>query len=90
MATLFCAPLVAQRPAHSIEPQSPPGVGGARTTPQPRLVEVPGYGTVYVVPEPPADTRSPRQKCIDDAVEREGGAPTPLAMKAIDLKCSQR
>ena len=37
-----------------------------------------------------ADRRTPRQRCIDEEVEREGGNPSDLAMRAIDLKCSQR
>ncbi len=37
-----------------------------------------------------ADRRNPRQRCIDEEVEREGGNPSDLAMRAIDLKCSQR
>ena len=36
------------------------------------------------------DRRTPRQRCIDEEVEREGGIPSDLAMRAIDLKCSQR
>lgn len=56
----------------------------------PQLVHVPGLGQVYIVPVPPPDTRSPRQRCLDEEAEREGGAPSPLASAAIDLKCSQR
>lgn len=56
----------------------------------PRTVDVPGYGTVVVVPQPPKDKRSQRQRCIDEEVAREGGLPSQLAMGAIDLKCSQR
>lgn len=37
-----------------------------------------------------ADRRTPRQRCIDEEVEREGGRPSDLAMRVIDLKCSQR
>ncbi len=37
-----------------------------------------------------ANRRTPRQRCIDEEVEREGGHPSALAMRAIDLKCSQR
>jgi len=53
-------------------------------------VTVPGYGEVYVVPVRPKETRSPRQRCVDEEVAREGGKPSHLAMGAIDLKCSQR
>ena len=35
-----------------------------------------------------ADRRTPRQRCIDEEVEREGGNPSDLAMRVIDLKCS--
>ncbi|PZR86804.1 MAG: hypothetical protein DI537_27800 [Stutzerimonas stutzeri] len=55
-----------------------------------RTVIVPGYGEVYAVPVRPKDTRSPRQRCMDEEVAREGGSPSALAMGAIDLKCSQR
>lgn len=37
-----------------------------------------------------ADRRTPRQRCIDEEVAREGGKPSELALSAIDLKCSQR
>ncbi len=55
-----------------------------------RTVIVPGYGEVYAVPVRPKDTRSPRQRCVDEEIVREGGSPSALAMGAIDLKCSQR
>jgi len=55
-----------------------------------RTVIVPGYGEVYAVPVRPKDTRSPRERCVDEEVAREGGSPSQLAMGAIDLKCSQR
>lgn len=55
-----------------------------------RTVIVPGYGEVYAVPVRPKDTRSPRQRCVDEEVAREGGSPSALTMGAIDLKCSQR
>jgi len=61
-----------------------------RVKPNARMVEVPGYGTVYVVPVQPKDTRSPRQRCVDEEIAREGGSPSELALGAIDLKCSQR
>tara|TARA_R110000782_G_scaffold262714_1_gene354950 strand:+ start:7091 stop:7444 length:354 start_codon:yes stop_codon:yes gene_type:complete len=55
-----------------------------------RTVIVPGYGEVYTVPVRPKDTRSPRQRCVDEEIAREGGSPSALAMGAIDLKYSQR
>ena len=55
-----------------------------------RTVIVPGYGEVYAVPVRPKDTRSPRQRCVDEEVAALGGSPSPLAMSSIDLKCSQR
>lgn len=55
-----------------------------------RTVIVPGFGEVYAVPVRPKDTRTPRQRCIDEEVANEGGFPSPLARGAIDLKCSQR
>lgn len=36
------------------------------------------------------DRRTPRQRCIDEEVAREGNKPSELAMRVIDLKCSQR
>lgn len=60
-----------------------------RPVAQPRAVVAPGYGTVYVAPEGPKDTRTSRQRCVDEEVAREGGAPSRLAMRVIDLKCSQ-
>ena len=36
------------------------------------------------------DRRTPRQRCIDEEVAREGKKPSELAMRVIDLKCSQR
>lgn len=59
------------------------------TTSQRRVVDVPGIGKVLVVPVRPADNRSLRQMCIDEAVRREGGRPSRLTWRAIDLKCSQ-
>jgi len=56
----------------------------------PRTVIVPGYGEVYAVPVRAKDTKSPRQRCVDEEVAREGGSPSALGMGAIDLKCSQR
>ena len=55
-----------------------------------RIVSVPGYPTAYIIPVEPKDTRTPRQRCVDKEVTREGGSPSALAMGAIDLKCSQR
>jgi hypothetical protein len=54
------------------------------------VVNVPGYGDVRVVPVRPKDTRSARQRCVDEEIAREGGSPSELATRAIDLKCSQR
>jgi hypothetical protein len=34
-----------------------------------------------------ADTRSVRQRCIDEEVRREGGTPSSLAWEVIRLKC---
>jgi len=36
------------------------------------------------------DRRTPRQRCIDEEVAREGKKPSELAMRVIDKKCSQR
>jgi hypothetical protein len=37
-----------------------------------------------------ADKRTPRQKCIDEELEHLGQEPSRLALRTIDLKCSQR
>jgi len=37
-----------------------------------------------------ADKRTPRQKCIDEELENLGQEPSHLALRTIDLKCSQR
>ncbi len=58
--------------------------------PQVRTVVTPEGHTVYVVDEQPKDTRTPRQRCVDEEVAALGGSPSQLAMGAIDLKCSQR
>lgn len=78
------APLLAQPSTGSTE------AANTKIKPAGRTVEVPGYGTVYVVPVQPKDTRTPRQRCIDEEVAREGGSPSELTLGAIDLKCSQR
>jgi len=36
------------------------------------------------------DRRSRRQKCLDAELDALGTAPTALALRTIDLKCSQR
>ncbi len=36
------------------------------------------------------DRRTPRQRCIDEEVKREGKEPSELTMGIIDLRCSQR
>ena len=36
------------------------------------------------------DRRSPREKCLDSELDRLGAPPTELALRSIDLKCSQR
>ena len=36
------------------------------------------------------DLRTPRQRCIDAELARLGREPTELALRTIDLKCSQR
>ena len=55
-----------------------PGVGlviyeqvpASDTTSQQRTVYIEGYGNVLVVPVRPDDTRTPRQRCIDEAKKR--------------------
>lgn len=36
------------------------------------------------------DTRSARERCYDQELARLNGMPTYLALRSIDLKCSQR
>jgi hypothetical protein len=84
MLTIASTPLLAGPSSGSTQAADP------KVKPAGRMVEVPGYGTVYVVPVQPKDTRTPRQRCVDEEVAREGGLPSELAMGAIDLKCSQR
>ncbi len=36
------------------------------------------------------DTRTARERCYDGELARLSGAPTYLALRTIDLKCSQR
>ncbi len=67
-----------------------PTAANQKSSSLPRQVDVPGYGTVLIVPLQPKDSRSPRQRCVDEEMAREGGSPSQLAMGAIDLKCSQR
>jgi len=95
------SPLAAQSSRDQVRVVTPPEsrsvyvvpaqLGGARTeTPQVRTVVTPDGRNVYVVDEQPRDTRSPRQRCVDEQVAAEGSSPSQLAMGAIDLKCSQR
>lgn len=67
------------------------GRSGTTAGPQPmQTVNVPTYPTTYVVTDRPKDTRSQRQRCIDDETAKEGGSPSALTLASIDLKCSQR
>jgi hypothetical protein len=97
------SPIAAQSADQQEAPPQPrmvyvPGRGTVLVQPVPtndphavaRTVIVPGYGEVYAVPVRPKDTRSPRQRCVDEEVAREGRSPSALAMGTIDLKCSQR
>jgi hypothetical protein len=54
------------------------------------IANVPGYGNVHIVPVPPIDERSARQRCLDEEIAAAGGSRSTLAMGVIDLKCSQR
>ena len=60
--TIASAPLVAEPSMGTFQKADP------KVKPTGRMVEVPGYGTVYVVPVQPKDTRTPRQRCIDEEV----------------------
>jgi hypothetical protein len=83
--SVFAAPALAVQSS-----ATPPTAVTQQADTLPRVVEVPSYGTVYVVPQQPKDTRTPRQRCVDEEVARAGGSPSKLTMGAIDLKCSQR
>jgi hypothetical protein len=92
-AMSVCALLTAAMPlaAQSTVVTTPAPTGAnRRSSSLPRQVDVPGYGTVLVVPVQPKDPRNPRQRCVDEEMAREGGSPSQLAMGTIDLKCSQR
>lgn len=75
-----------------------PGRGSVVVQPMPtndphavaRTVLVLGYGEVYAVPVRRKDTRSAKQRCVDDEVARIGGTLSGLDRSSIDLKCSQR
>ena len=67
------------------------------TTPASRSVSVgrlvtPPYSPypVLVLPVPPRDDRTPRQRCRDDQADRIAHPLTDLDSRAIDLACSQR
>ena len=88
LAILAASFAIAAAPPLAAQSQSKTATQRAKE--QPRTVIVPGYGTVYVLPQQPKDTRTPKQRCVDEQIEREGGSPSVLSMAAIDLKCSQR
>jgi hypothetical protein len=81
-------PRIVEVPGHGPVYVQP--VPATDTRSQARMVNVPEYGNLYVVPVRPKDTRTPRPRCVDEEIAREGGSPSLLAQGAIDLKCSQR
>jgi len=98
LALTGTAPALAQSSAPLPPIVEVPGVGlvyfepvpASDTQSQQRTVNIPGYGNVLIIPVRPADTRPSKQACIDEQIKREGGSPSPLARRVIDLKCSQR
>lgn len=90
-AVLGASPITAQSSEETAQAHSGSvTTADKRPRQQTRVLNVPGYPSAYVVTTAPKDTRSPRQRCIDDEVDREGGSLSSLAMSSIDLKCSQR
>lgn len=91
-------PVVAQSAVPQPQLVDVPGLGRVYALPVPatdpntlpRIINVPGYGNVYLVPVQLPDTRSPKQACIDEQIEKAGGTPSRLDRRVIDLKCSQR
>ena len=85
-------PVAAQSAREQPRVVTMPAQRGDTRTKQPpvRTVVAPDGRTIYVVEEQPKDTRTQRQRCLDEEVAAEGGSPSQLAMGAIDLKCSQR
>lgn len=98
MGLVWTQPVWAQRTEAMPSIVHVPGVGlvyfeqvpASDTTSQQRVVYIEGYGNVLVVPVRPDDARTPRQRCVDAAKKREGRSLSVLALRAIDLKCSQR
>lgn len=82
---IAAAPEVA---AQSLDPQEP--TQQPRQVVVPRSITVPGYGEVYIVPKQPKDTRTAKQRCLDDEAKRIDGPLSELDKASIDLKCSQR
>jgi hypothetical protein len=84
-------PLVRWAPGYGIvyvvpaQPGATPSKG-----PKVRTAHTPEHGTIYVIEEQPEDTRTPKQRCVDQEVAALGGSPSNLAMRTIGLKCSQR
>ena len=89
LAVTWAAASLAIGAALPLAAQSSEGQGKAQS-PGVRIVTTPEYGTVYVMQEQPKDIRTPRQRCVDEEVAAAGGSPSQLAVRAIDLKCSQR
>lgn len=82
-AILLASPLAAQ-----------PAVPAAMTVghqPVPRHTGV-GWNKAWplLVPVQARDSRTARERCLDEETAKVGGTPTPLDRATIDLKCSQR
>lgn len=82
---LAAAPTVAAQSLNRGESRHQP-----RKVVVPRSVNVPGYGEVYVVPLQAKDTRTAKQRCVDDEAKRVVGTLSDLDKASIGLKCSQR
>lgn len=89
-AVVSALPLSAQPVVTSAATQTKPITKDRPGKSLPRVVVVPGYGSIYVAPVQPEDTRSPRQRCVEEEIARGGGSPSALEARAIDLRCSQR
>ena len=84
---------IASRPALSIErawQNYTAIVGGFRQLSQLSPIELQEVALLDRDIRARSDRRSQREKCLDGELDRLGVAPTALAIRSIDLKCSQR
>jgi len=89
---MICAasPPVASHSAAPSSERSTLTVGHEQTPSVPPGAATHHWRRAYLLPFAPKDSRSLRQRCVDQEIAKEGGSPSGLALAAIDLKCSQR